>query len=240
MRSIQTTRLRFGQRSVLATSFTRCVQLAARVRTTRADQRSTGGRVEHARFASPRIDVLFVARKDQYMKAFTVTYDYLCPFARIANESLVDAIANGAPYDVTFKPFSLAQNHTDEGDVAVWDRGPSDEQGRGVLALLWSLAVRDGFGDSFMEFHKALFNAKHDDLVDIGDVDVLGGVAASVGLDPDAIREAVASGVPAKTLAAEHTDLVEDLGVFGVPTFIDGDEAVFRGLIGFARATDLL
>ena len=29
------------------------------------------------------------------MKTFTVAYDYLCPFARIANESLVDAIAAG-------------------------------------------------------------------------------------------------------------------------------------------------
>jgi predicted DsbA family dithiol-disulfide isomerase len=173
------------------------------------------------------------------MKTFTVAYDYLCPFARIANESLVDAMAAGAPYDVTFKPFSLAQNHTQEHDVAVWDRGPSDEPGRGVLALLWSLAVRDGFGDSFLEFHKALFNAKHDDLVDIGDVAVLRDVASGVGLDADAIHAAVESGVPAKTLAAEHTSLVEDLGVFGVPTFIDGEEAVFVRFMERHKLDDL-
>jgi predicted DsbA family dithiol-disulfide isomerase len=173
------------------------------------------------------------------MKTFTVTYDYLCPFARIANESLVDALSDGAPYNVTFKPFSLAQNHTSEGDVAVWDRGPADEQGRGVLALFWSLAVRDGFGDSFLEFHKALFNAKHDDLAEIGDVAVLREVATSVGLDVGAIEAAVASGIPAKTLAAEHTALVEDLGVFGVPTFIDGEEAVFVRFMERHKLEDL-
>jgi len=173
------------------------------------------------------------------MKTFTVTYDYLCPFARIASESLVDAVVAGAPYDVTFKPFSLAQNHLDDDAVAVWDRGPSDEQGRGVLALFWSLAIRDGFSESFLEFHKSLFNAKHDDLADIGDEAVLRDLATKVGLDADAVAAAVETGVPAKTLAAEHTALVEDLGVFGVPTFIDGEEAVFVRFMERHKLDDL-
>jgi protein-disulfide isomerase-like protein with CxxC motif len=173
------------------------------------------------------------------MKTFTVTYDYLCPFARIASESLVDAVASGAPYDVTFKPFSLAQNHLDDDAVAVWDRDPSDEQGRGVLALLWSLAVRDDFSDSFPTFHKALFNAKHDDLEDISDDAVLRDVAKNAGLDADDVAASVASGVPAKTLEAEHTALVEDLGVFGVPTFIAGDEAVFVRFMERHKLDDL-
>lgn len=173
------------------------------------------------------------------MKTFTVTYDYLCPFARIANESLVDAIEAGAPYDVTFRPFSLAHNHLSEDDVAVWDRSPSDEQGRGVLALFWSIAVRDEFSESFLAFHKELFNAKHDDLVDIGDVAVLRDVAGRVGLDADAVAAVVASGIPAKTLGAEHTALVEDLGVFGVPTFIDGEEAVFVRFMERHKLDDL-
>lgn len=173
------------------------------------------------------------------MKTFTVTYDYLCPFARIANESLVDAMAAGAPYDVTFKPFSLAQNHLGEDDVAVWDREPSDEQGRGVLALLWSVAVRDGFSHSFLEFHKALFNAKHDELIDLDDEEALRDVAMKVGLDADAVAQEVATGVSAKTLAAEHLALVEDLGVFGVPTFISGEEAVFVRFMERHKLDDL-
>lgn len=173
------------------------------------------------------------------MKTFTVTYDYLCPFARIANESLVDAVQAGAQYDVTFKPFSLSQNHLDVEDVAVWDRSATDEQGRGVPALLWSLAVRDAYPEAFLAFHKALFNAKHDDLIDLADVDALRSVATSVGLDADAIEAVVESGVPAKTLQAEHTALVEDLGVFGVPTFIAGDEAVFVRFMERHKLDDL-
>ena len=36
------------------------------------------------------------------MATFAITYDYLCPFARIANESLVEAMADGADHEVTF------------------------------------------------------------------------------------------------------------------------------------------
>ncbi len=161
------------------------------------------------------------------MATFAITYDYLCPFARIANESLVEAMADGADHEVTFRPFSLAQNHLDETEVAVWDRSVDGDMGRGVLALLWSVVVRDEFPESFPSFHVALFNAKHDDLRDIDDVAVLRDVASAVGLDPEAIGTSVATGVPAKMLETEHTDLVTSYAVFGVPTFISGGEAVF-------------
>jgi protein-disulfide isomerase len=160
------------------------------------------------------------------MTTFEITYDYLCPFARIANEAVVEAIASGADYDVTFAPFSLTQNHLADSDTPVWDKGPSDG-GRGVLAHYWGIAVRDSFPDRFNEFHVALFNAKHDDLVDIDDEGVLASVAEGAGIDPAEIAEIVASGIPAKALAAEHTRLVQDHSVFGVPTFIANDEAVF-------------
>ncbi len=160
------------------------------------------------------------------MNTFEITYDYLCPFARNANEAVVEAIDDGAEYDVTFSPFSLTQNHLDDAATPVWEQAPG-AGGRGVLAHLWGLAVRDSFPDSFNAFHVALFTAKHDDLRDIDDESVLADVAGSVGLDATAVAERVASGVPAKTLAAEHTRLVEDHAVFGVPTFIADGEAVF-------------
>ena len=161
------------------------------------------------------------------MTSFAITYDYLCPFARIANESLVESIADGADRDFSFRPFSLSQNHLNDSDVPVWDRNIEGEMGRGVLALLWSIVVRDEHPETFPRFHVALFNAKHDDLRDIDDVAVLSEVAASVGLDSVSVRAAVGSGVAAKTLETEHTDLVSSHAVFGVPTFISGGEAVF-------------
>lgn len=161
------------------------------------------------------------------MASFAITYDYLCPFARIANETLVETMANGSDHEVTFRPFSLSQNHLDEAATPVWDHGVDEDMGRGVRALLWSVAVRDESPELFPDFHIAVFTAKHDELRDIDDPAVLGEVAASVGLDPEAIGATVASGIAAKTLEAEHTDLVKSHSVFGVPTFIAGGEAVF-------------
>jgi len=162
--------------------------------------------------------------------SFSLTYDYLCPFARNVNETVVEMLRAGSSYDVRFVPFSLQENHADEGDVAQWDL-PIDAAGPGVLALLWSIAVRDVFADAFLAFHLALFSARHDDGADIGDPQVLESVARSVDIDPEALRLQVATGVPAGTLAAEHSRAVEEYGVFGVPTFIQGDEAVFVRLM---------
>lgn len=159
-------------------------------------------------------------------RSFAVTYDYLCPFARIANEMIADALSEGASFDVSFVPFSLMESHAIDGDTPQWDL-PIDRLGTGVLALLWSIAVREEFAESFLDFHVALFSARHDDGADINDPVVLDSVADAVGVDPEEIRAIVASGLPGKLLAAEHMRAVEDHGVFGVPTFIDGDEAVF-------------
>lgn len=158
--------------------------------------------------------------------SISLTYDYLCPFARNANEMVVEALAQGRDLDVSFVPFSLKEAHADADDVAQWEL-PLDAVGTGVLALLWSIAIRDNHPDSFLDFHVSLFNARHDDGSDINNESVIEDVCESVGLDPIRIRECVATGVPAKTLGTEHSRVVEAYAVFGVPTFIQGDEAVF-------------
>ncbi|MFV1970215.1 MAG: DsbA family protein [Acidimicrobiia bacterium] len=169
---------------------------------------------------------------------FSITYDYLCPFARNANETVVEMLREGASYDVAFVPFSLKENHGEEGDVPQWDL-PIDRVGSGVLALLWSIAVRDNHSDVFPAFHVALFSARHDDGADINDPEALRSVAASVGLDSSAVRALVETGVPGKTLAAEHTRAVEEHGVFGVPTFVQGDEAVFVRIMNRHQPADV-
>ncbi|MCB1247649.1 MAG: DsbA family protein, partial [Acidimicrobiia bacterium] len=147
------------------------------------------------------------------MTAFAITYDYLCPFARNANETVVEALQAGAAYDVTFRPFSLTQNHATEQDIPVWERDLTDP-GSGVLAHQFGLAIRDEFPTSFLRFHPAMFAARHDAGRDINDVTVVRDVVASIGLDPDEVGAVVASGRPAKTLEVEHTALVEDHAVF--------------------------
>lgn len=162
------------------------------------------------------------------MAQFAVTYDYLCPFARIANEIVIRALEGGAGHDVAFRPFSLSQVHLEEGEPPVWQTEPRPS---GVLALEWGLAVRDEFPEAFNAAHLALFSARHDDGRDLNDLEVLREAIGSAGLDPDAVAKVVAGGQPAKTLAAEHTWGVEQHRVFGVPTFVFDQRAVFIRLM---------
>jgi protein-disulfide isomerase-like protein with CxxC motif len=162
------------------------------------------------------------------MAKFAVTYDYLCPFARIANETVVRALAGGAHHDVTFHPFSLSQAHLEEGETPVWEAEPCPS---GVLALEWGLAVRDEFPEAFHDAHLALFSARHDHARDLNDPEVVRQAIASVGLDADDVAKVVAGGQPTKALATEHTWAAEQHRVFGVPTFVFDDRAVFIRLM---------
>lgn len=173
-------------------------------------------------------------------RQIAVTFDYRCPFARNAHEAVVAAqrehVVRGIEW--RYQAFSLDQVHLAEGDVPVWDREP-DEWGTGVLALLYGLAVRDAFADRFLDAHVALFAARHDEGLRLDDEAVLRDTVASVGLDAGAVSDEVWSGRPLKTLAAEHTQAADDFDVFGVPTFIEGDEAVFIRFMDRGRVDDL-
>jgi hypothetical protein len=162
---------------------------------------------------------------------FAITYDYLCPFACIANEVVADALDDGVGWDVDFIPFSLAQTKVEDGDAPVWERPQGAGGTRGVLAHLWSLAARIVDPERWRAFHVALFRARFRDAADLEDPEVLEAAAAQVGFDPQAVAAVVASGKPLARLAEHHTELVERWSVFGVPTFIAGDEAVFVRLM---------
>jgi hypothetical protein len=171
--------------------------------------------------------------------SFAITYDYLCPFARNANEAVVDALEDGADWDVTFRPFSLQQNHNGDEELPVWDHALDADMGSGVRALLWSIAVLDEFPDSFLAFHTAMFAARHENSLGIEDERVLRDVAIAVGLDDMAVAGVVATGMPQQRLKDEHSALVGDLAVFGVPTFIAGGEAVFVRIMDRNNVADV-
>ena len=159
---------------------------------------------------------------------FAINWDYLCPFARNANEAVVVGLKEGRDWDVTFRAFSLSQVHLDEGETPVWER---EELPSGVLAMAWGIAIRDSFPDSFFEAHTALFAARHEKGLNLNDETVLRDTVGSVGLDPDEVAAVMATAAPLEALGREHLRGVEDHAVFGVPTFIQGDEAVFVRLM---------
>lgn len=162
------------------------------------------------------------------LPAFTVNWDYRCPFARNAHEHLAAALEAGTAWDVRFVPFSLDQAHVGEGEPDVWD----DEAKRpGLLAMLAGIAIRDRLPDDFLRVHSALFRARHDEGKDLRDEDVLAGVLSSQGVDAGAILGYVAEGAPLDTFRKEHEQAVAEHAVFGVPTFVVDDRAVFIRLM---------
>ena len=174
---------------------------------------------------------------------FGITFDYLCPFARNANEAVLNGINAGKAWQPRFLAFSLSQVHTDDDEPDVWEQ-PDGKSG--VLALQWGLAVRDSFPGYFPAAHRALFAARFDHGRDINDEAVIMESLTAAGVDTDAVADVVASGEPLDTLAAEHVECVAEWEVFGVPTFIVDDHATFirfmsRGDVAdLERALDLL
>ena len=171
-------------------------------------------------------------------RQIAVTFDYRCPFARNAHEAVVAAVREGVDIDYRFQAFSLDQVHVDEGAPPVWER-PVGERGGGVLALEWGIAIRDQFPDHFLDAHVAFFAARHDQGLQLKDEAVLREAATGAGVDADAVAAEVASGRPLKTLAAEHVESTDRWGVFGVPTFCEGEEAVFIRFMERGRTDDL-
>ena len=159
---------------------------------------------------------------------FAVTWDYRCPFARNAHEHLLDGLAAGAAWDVTFVPFFLNQTHVEEGGTPSWEDPAHIPD---LLSLEAGVVVRDRFPEHFLAVHRSLFAARHDDGGDLRDPEVVRNALARAGADPDAVLAEVAAGWPRKVARTEHERVVDELEVFGVPTFILGDRAVFARLM---------
>jgi protein-disulfide isomerase-like protein with CxxC motif len=158
------------------------------------------------------------------MKPFSVTWDYRCPFARNAHEHVVAAMADGADWQVTFVPFSLSQAHVPEGGTPVWE---DPEKAKDLLALAAGVVTRDQYPDRFLQAHLALFTARHDDGLDLRVPEVVAGVLDGAGVPGDKVLAEVESGAPVQELRGAHEEAVSRWHVFGVPTFVVDERAVF-------------
>jgi hypothetical protein len=162
------------------------------------------------------------------MSQFSVTWDYRCPFARNAHEHVIAGLRGGADWDVRFVPFSLGQVHVAEGEPDVWDRPESDS---GLLALQAGVVARDRFPDRFLDVHEALFALRHDQGRHLEDEAEVRRTLADQGIDPDAVFDEIVTGAPLAVVRDEHTAAADDDEVWGVPTFVHGDRAVFVRLM---------
>jgi hypothetical protein len=140
----------------------------------------------------------------------------------------MDALEAGADWDVTFLPFSLGQVHVKEGEPDVWDAPDSDS---GLLALQAAIVVRDKFPDRFLAAHRALFALRHDEGGQLKDEAEVRRTLEAAGVDANAVFSEIASGGPLQTVRDEHTAYAQSHSVWGVPTFIKDDQAVFVRLM---------
>ncbi|HMK97108.1 MAG TPA: DsbA family protein [Acidimicrobiales bacterium] len=160
--------------------------------------------------------------------SFEVNWDYLCPFARNAHEHLVVALRAGAAWDVRFRFFSLAQAHVREGEPPVWDAVATHS---GVLAGLAGVVVRELHPESFWDAHLCLFSARHDSGEDLRRPEVVAAALERAGLEGARIVEEATTSWAIDLARQEHEQAVQQWEVFGVPTFIAGDKAVFVRLM---------
>ncbi|MDQ6837180.1 MAG: DsbA family protein [Actinomycetota bacterium] len=161
-------------------------------------------------------------------RSFAVTWDYRCPFARIAHDHVVTALSAGAEWDVTFRAFSLDQSHVEEGQPPVWD---DPTRFPGLLANEAGIVVRDRDPEHFLAVHHALFSARHDRSLDTRKREVIAEVVAGAGVDAAQVMADIDDGWPLETFRKEHVTAVDELEVFGVPTFIAGGQAAFVRLL---------
>ncbi len=161
------------------------------------------------------------------MTSFALTWDYRCPFARIVNIHVLDALAAGAPFDVHFSPFCLGQMHVADGAPPIWEH-PEDDSG--LLALQAAVVVRDQHPAAFPAVHRGLFEARHAEGRQLDEATVRDVLTAS-GVDADAVFAEIATGKPLEVVRSEHEGYAASHDVWGVPTFIVGDAAVFVRLM---------
>jgi hypothetical protein len=167
--------------------------------------------------------------------SFSVTWDYRCPFARNVHDHIVEALEGGADWDVGFVPFSLGQVHVDEGETDIWDR-PGDDSG--LLALQAGVVVREQVPDRFLAAHRQLFDARHLHGRLLQDPEVVRAALTAAEVDAGAVLDEVATGSALETIRKEHERAVADHEVWGVPTFIAGEQAVFVRLMHPADRSD--
>jgi hypothetical protein len=159
---------------------------------------------------------------------FAVTWDYRCPFARIAHEHIVTGLEAGAEWDVTFVPFSLGQVHVAEGETDIWER-PDDDSG--LLALQAGVVVRDRHPEQFLAVHRALFDLRHVHGGKLNDEAAVREALAASGIDANTVFAAIAEGSALEQIRKEHEAAASGHDVWGVPTFIVGEQATFVRLM---------
>ena len=141
----------------------------------------------------------------------------------------------GKAVEIDWQPFSLAQVNSDKGpDFKVWEQPEIlDGSDKILLAHQAGLAAKRQGKDAFASFFITLLKARHEDKADLNDPAVMHEAAQAAGLDVARFREDVADPDLLIELAESHQKAVDEVGAFGVPTFVfpSGNSAFLKMFI---------
>jgi hypothetical protein len=83
--------------------------------------------------------------------------------------------------------------------------------------------------------HRALFAARHDEALHLEDPEVVRGVLRDNKVDDAAVFALIESGDALNRVRVEHERYVDSHNVWGVPTFLAGDQSVFVRVMNRAQ-----
>lgn len=170
-------------------------------------------------------------------RSFAVTWDYRCPYGRIVHDHVVTGLLAGADWNVTFLPYCLGQSNRDPDLPPIWETPQHDS---GLFALQVGVAARDTNPARFPAFHRSVFDYRHTAAGNLNDRAKLSSLLTRADIDPARIFDIVETGEPLQTIAREHMQYVNSHEVWGVPTFVVDDKAVFVRLLRTAEGDGAL
>ncbi len=176
-------------------------------------------------------------------KPIKFIYDYASPYAYIAHETMAVRLPgmNICPVPMYLRatdrfgtaiPFSPAQLRNIHADI----HRIADHEGiplivpdsfpiNGLHGLRGALALQDRA--EFAEYHRRVFRAAWAENRDISQPEIIVDIATEAGCDRQDFSQRISSAPIKERLKEQSTELIES-GIFGVPSFIVGDE-IFWG-----------
>jgi predicted DsbA family dithiol-disulfide isomerase len=149
-----------------------------------------------------------------------VWIDFLCPWARIGALWIRNVEAEGAlGLDLEWKTFSLENVNLPE-DMPADELWATPTERRGLFPVAAAKWIQTQAPEKLGEYVTAMFNARHVDKEKIGQPIVTARVLSGIGLDGDAIVADITEDSKWLEAARADHDEADELGVFGVPTFV--------------------
>lgn len=149
-----------------------------------------------------------------------VWVDFLCPWARIGAHWIRNVEATGElELELEFKSFSLENINLPE-DASADELWSTATERRGLIPAAAAKWVQTQAPDSFKDYQRLMFDARHVDHEKIGQPAVTAAVLSKAGLDGEAIVHDLTDDPKWLEAARADHDEANELGIFGVPTFV--------------------